>query len=89
VRSPVRTASSVCFSRDPAMNLPDKIELRLVAGLLPYARNSRTHSAEQVAQVAASITEFGWTSPILVDCDGGVIAGHARLLSTLRRHPYE
>jgi DNA modification methylase len=63
------------------MNLPDKIELRLLAGLLPYARNSRTHSDEQVAQVAASIREFGWTCPILVDGDDGVIAGHARILA--------
>ena len=59
-----------------------QIELRLVAGLLPYARNSRTHSAEQVAQVAASIVEFGWTNPILVDGDGGVLAGHARILAS-------
>ena len=49
--------------------------------LIPYARNSRTHSAEQVAQVAASIVEFGWTSPILVGSDGVIIAGHARLLA--------
>ena len=47
--------------------------------LLPYIRNARTHSDEQVAQVAASIQEFGWTSPILVGADGVIIAGHARL----------
>ncbi len=47
--------------------------------LIPYARNARTHSDEQVAQVAASIIEFGWTNPILVGADGVVIAGHARL----------
>ena len=47
--------------------------------LIPYARNARTHSAEQVAQVAASIREFGFTNPILIDSDSGVIAGHARL----------
>jgi DNA modification methylase len=47
--------------------------------LLPYARNARTHSDEQVAQVAASIQEFGWTNPILVGGDGVIIAGHARL----------
>jgi hypothetical protein len=58
-----------------------QIELREVYRLLPYARNSRTHSAEQVAQVAASIKEFGWTSPILVDGEGTIIAGHARLLA--------
>ena len=47
--------------------------------LLPYMRNSRTHTDEQVAQVAASIREFGWTNPILVAADGTIIAGHARL----------
>src|SRR5271165_3392659 len=47
--------------------------------LLPYIRNARTHSDEQVAQVAASIQEFGWTNPILVGSDGVIIAGHARL----------
>ncbi|MCX6629259.1 MAG: ParB/Srx family N-terminal domain-containing protein, partial [Candidatus Solibacter sp.] len=63
------------------MNLPTQIELRSIRSLLPYARNSRTHSDAQVAQIAASIVEFGWTCPILVDGDGGVIAGHARLLA--------
>ena len=47
--------------------------------LIPYARNARTHTDEQVAQVAASIIEFGWTNPILVGADGVIIAGHARL----------
>jgi len=47
--------------------------------LIPYARNARTHSDEQVAQIAASIKEFGWTNPILVDGDKGIIAGHGRL----------
>jgi len=51
------------------------------AKLVPYARNSRTHSDEQVAQIAASIREWGWTNPILVDEDGGLIAGHGRLLA--------
>lgn len=49
--------------------------------LIPYARNSRTHSDEQVAQVAASIKEFGFTNPVLVDSDGGIIAGHGRVLA--------
>lgn len=49
--------------------------------LIPYARNSRTHSVEQVAQVAASIKEFGFTNPILIDGDNGIIAGHGRLLA--------
>jgi DNA modification methylase len=52
-----------------------------VEKLIPYARNARTHSDEQVAQVAASIAEFGWTNPILAGADGIVIAGHARLLA--------
>lgn len=47
--------------------------------LIPYARNARTHTEEQVAQVAASIVEFGWTNPILVGADRIIIAGHARL----------
>jgi DNA modification methylase len=58
-----------------------KLALQLwpIEKLLPYARNARTHSEEQVAQVAASIVEFGWTNPILVAGDGVIIAGHARL----------
>jgi hypothetical protein len=47
--------------------------------LIPYARNARTHSPEQVSQVAASIKEFGWTNPVLIDEDGGIIAGHGRV----------
>ncbi len=49
--------------------------------LVPYASNSRTHSPEQVAQIAASIKEFGFNSPILTDGDNGIIAGHGRLLA--------
>lgn len=49
--------------------------------LIPYAHNSRTHSAEQVAQVARSIQEFGFTNPVLVDGDNGIIAGHCRVLA--------
>lgn len=52
-----------------------------VSALIPYARNSRTHSDAQVAQIAASIKEFGWTNPILVDGDNGIIAGHGRLMA--------
>jgi DNA modification methylase len=56
-------------------------EIRMVAvdSLIPYARNARTHSEDQVAQIAASIAEFGFTNPILTDGDKGVIAGHGRL----------
>lgn len=49
--------------------------------LRPYPYNSRTHSAEQVAQIAASLREFGWTNPLLIDDDGTLIAGHGRLLA--------
>jgi ParB-like chromosome segregation protein Spo0J len=58
-----------------------KIEQRAVADLIPYASNSRTHSDAQVAQIAASIKEFGWTNPILIDGDNTIIAGHGRLLA--------
>jgi len=59
----------------------DKVERRKVSDLLPYARNSRTHSDAQVAQIAASIREWGWTMPILVDEAGNVIAGHGRIMA--------
>src|SRR5690554_5281550 len=52
-----------------------------VAALIPYARNSRTHSDEQVAQIAASIKEFGFLNPIIIDGDNGIIAGHGRVLA--------
>ena len=54
---------------------------RKIEDLIPYVNNSRTHSDAQVAQIAASIKEFGWTNPILVDGDKGIIAGHGRLLA--------
>lgn len=59
----------------------DKVERRKISSIIPYARNSRTHSDEQVAQIAASIKEWGFTNPILVDVDGEIIAGHGRLLA--------
>ncbi len=52
--------------------------------LIPYARNSRTHNDEQIAQIAASIKEFGFTNPILIDEDDVIIAGHGRLLAAQR-----
>ncbi len=56
-----------------------KVEQRKIEALIPYVNNSRTHSDEQVAQIAASVREFGWTNPILVDGQNGIIAGHGRL----------
>jgi DNA modification methylase len=58
-----------------------RIELWPLERLRPYERNARTHSAEQVAQIAASIVEFGFTNPILVDSHDGIIAGHGRLMA--------
>ena len=59
----------------------DKVERRKVSDLVPYARNARTHSPEQVGQIAASIREWGWTTPVLIDESGGIIAGHGRVLA--------
>jgi hypothetical protein len=59
----------------------DRPERRPLASLRPFERNARTHSAEQVAQVAASIQQWGWTQPVLITEDGEIIAGHARALA--------
>ncbi len=58
-----------------------KIESIKLDKLIPYARNSRTHSDQQVAQVAASIREFGFTNPVLIDSEDGIIAGHGRVMA--------
>lgn len=58
-----------------------KIVMRRVDALIPYARNSRVHTPAQIAQIAASIKEFGFTVPLLTDAEGNVIAGHGRLLA--------
>jgi DNA modification methylase len=63
----------------PAM--ANRIEIWPVDRLVPYARNARTHSPEQVAQIAASIIEFGFNAPILVDSNAGIVAGHGRMLA--------
>lgn len=56
------------------------VGMRSVDSLIPYARNARTHSDAQVAQIAASIREFGFTNPVLIDAEGGIIAGHGRVM---------
>src|SRR5512146_3131711 len=61
--------------------LARRIEIWPLDRLVPYARNARTHSPEQVAQIAASIAAFGFNAPILVDSNAGIIAGHGRLLA--------
>jgi len=59
----------------------DKVERWPLDRLIPYAQNARTHSDEQVEQIAASIREFGFTNPVLIDDAGGIIAGHGRVLA--------
>lgn len=63
--------------------MTDELEITYLPldGLIPYANNSRTHSEAQVAQIAASIREFGFTNPVLIDEDGGIIAGHGRVMA--------
>jgi ParB family chromosome partitioning protein len=58
-----------------------KIEQIKTADLIPYARNSRSHSEAQVSQIAGSIREFGFTNPVLIDADNGIIAGHGRVMA--------
>src|SRR5258708_5398271 len=70
--------------REPAMLAPEmarRIELWPIDRLRPYERNARTQPDEQIAQIAASILEFGFTNPILVDSRDGILAGHGRLLA--------
>jgi hypothetical protein len=64
---------------DLTVSMAKRIELWPVDRLVPYAKNSRLHNDAQVAQIAASITEFGFTNPILVDSSDGIVAGHGRL----------
>ena len=59
--------------------MAQRIELWPIDKLIPFARNPRTHSDTQVAQIAASIAEFGFNAPILVDSRAGIVAGHGRL----------
>ena len=67
------------MTAEAKLNGTIKVEYKPLADLIPFARNSRTHSDSQVAQIAASIREFGFTNPILIDEQGGIIAGHGRL----------
>lgn len=69
---------------DISLSMAKRIELWPVDRLVPYEKNSRTHSPEQVAKLAAIITEFGFTNPILVDSKDGIIAGHGRLMAAKR-----
>ena len=62
-------------------NEKQKIEFLEINKLIPYARNSRTHTDSQIAAIAASIKEFGWTNPVLIDEENMILAGHARILA--------
>lgn len=64
--------------------MKQQIEYVETAELIPYARNSRTHSDEQIAQICGSIKEFGFTNPVLIDADGLIIAGHGRTVAAQR-----
>jgi len=75
----IASANATNASRLEGENM--SIEHRPVESLIPYARNARTHSDDQVAQIAASIRSFGFNNPILVDGDNGVIAGHGRVMA--------
>ena len=63
---------------------PESIELWPLDRLRPYAGNAKSHGADQVARIAGSMAEFGWTVPVLVSGDGEVIAGHGRILAAAR-----
>ena len=60
---------------------PEAIETWPLDRLRPYARNAKTHGSDQVARIAASMAEFGWTVPVLVSSNGEVIAGHGRIMA--------
>lgn len=80
-RAPVRYVVLLIFKGKERMKVQEKIEMLAVATLAPYARNSRTHSKEQIAQIARSMQEFGFTNPVLIDGNGGIVAGHGRVLA--------
>jgi ParB-like chromosome segregation protein Spo0J len=65
----------------PLSFAPERIEQWPLTRLQPYAKNAKTHGADQVAKIAASMAEFGWTVPCLVAEDGELIAGHGRVLA--------
>ena len=66
------------------MNLIQRIEHPPIEDLVPYAANARTHSEDQVSQIAASIKEFGFNNPVLIDIDNGIIAGHGRVMAAMK-----
>ncbi|MDO8945003.1 MAG: DNA methyltransferase [Desulfobacterales bacterium] len=79
--APETAAAGDSAGPDSFVRLPGKLEHWPIDRLRPYERNPRTHSPEQITKIAASLLEFGWTNPILVDGEAGIIAGHGRLLA--------
>ena len=69
---------SSSFSQEPGSR-ELKVTWLQIVDLKPYSKNARTHSKKQIREVANSISEFGWTNPVLVDGHGGIMAGHARV----------
>jgi DNA modification methylase len=78
---PNNTSTNLRECKTMAQWPADNVERRPISGLIPYANNARTHSETQVAQIAASMREWGWTNPILVDEQGTIIAGHGRVMA--------
>src|SRR3954466_5377560 len=76
-----KLANGGCVSDAQQLWPADKVQRWALNRLIPYARNARTHSDAQVAQIAASIREWGWTMPVLVDEAGWLIAGHGRVMA--------
>jgi DNA modification methylase len=76
--------SVVSFSGQEKRWPAESVERRSVSELVPYARNARVHSLEQINQIAELISEWGWTVPVLVDEEGGIIAGHGRVLAAIK-----
>ena len=66
------------------MDAPSSLETVATAALIPYARNAKLHNEAQVGQIAASIREFGFNNPVLIDADNGIIAGHGRVMAAQR-----
>src|SRR5262245_23119031 len=64
--------------------MADRIEMWPLSRLVPYDKNPRTHSEEQISQICSSIGQFGFTNPVIVDSDDGILAGHGRFKAALR-----
>lgn len=79
--NPIKKKGNQMAASKKESSLRHVIVNKPIGDLVPYARNARTHSEEQVAQIAHSIMEFGWTNPVLVDQENSIIAGHGRVLA--------